>query len=222
MDLQMRVRRWLRTAWRRVRRGWNAVRAFFYGRDVFVSYSHHDRAYAELLAGTLQPRRRTFLDLDASRAEERSPRPVLWHARHCRVLVVVATSNAFGSREVMKELRLARGSVVAIVDAAMLDPGRWTHPVWRRVHAATPEVEDFAKGTVDAKVVKRIGRIVGLWRWNVRVGVTATAALILVIAAGGLSIWFSREAARTARQAQANRLAMQSFDSLDTKHHWEA
>ena len=103
---------------------------FFFGRDVFVSYSYDDSWYAEALAVALQTRKfSVFLGgWGASVSEDLSPN-VVRAAKLCRLLVVVATPKAVGSKAMLDEIDLVsrrQRTVVPIdIGGAIGDRRRW-------------------------------------------------------------------------------------------------
>jgi hypothetical protein len=103
------------------------VKAFFVGRDVFVSYCYKDSAYAEALAVALGQRKLSIFvgAWGASPGNDLSSRVVAAMTRS-RLLVVIATPWSLGSGPVEQEIaaftKRARPVVPVDVGLAMTDP----------------------------------------------------------------------------------------------------
>lgn len=226
--------------WRALEVAWTAIRVLFYGPDVFISYSHTQTKYAEKLADKLQTSKRrvsSFIDQDASLSGARTPRHLLWNARHSRVLAVVATEAAVQSPQVRTEVRLARRCIVIATKEAS-EQRAWAHPVWVKARGSTPEWQraaDIENANVDDEVVARINRITGLMRASVRLALLATATLVTVIAGIVLVLWLSdranreavraeteaKRAAASRREALASSLAGRALNLMGTPRHDE-
>jgi WD40 repeat protein len=167
---------------------------FFFGRDVFVSYSYDDSRYAEALAVALQQRKfSVFLGGWGASPGVKLSRNVVRAARLCRLLVVVATPAAVGSSAVQNEIDLfaSRHRTVVPIDVggAIGDRRRWpgTDPV--REEPGVPP---------SPHVLERIENAATFVRQDVRlrrfIAAVAVAAMLLI---GGATLFMLR-----ARRAQ--------------------
>ena len=194
------------------------LRAFFFGRDVFISYSYDDSAYAEAMAVALQERKfSVFLGAwGASPGEELSP-AVSSAARQSRMLVVIATPQSRASGPVNEEIGYfadhhrpvvpvdvglgirdtttdwpALAGLDVIHESAALDP---LQPL--------PSAHVLARITNSAKFMRQTARLTRF------VAAVFVAVLVLIAVAVGVAAWSRavvRDAQERASQAEEREL----------------
>lgn len=161
-----------------------AARRFFFGSDVFISYSRADAFdYAGRLAARLGERGVTvYLDQAGSEPGQDVPASVLRAALTARVLVLIASPEAMTSPAVRLEAEsfpLARPVIPVSLGTARED---W--PPWTRILtglAVGVETEGAVRtGVPSENVVDRVVLAVGRWRQTRRIRLAAQSAVALL------------------------------------------
>jgi WD40 repeat protein len=176
--------------------------AFFFGRDVFVSYCYKDSAYAEALAVALGQRKfSVFLGAwGASPGKDISER-VTTAARQSRLLVVVATPHSRMSGPVEEEIRYfaARGKPLVPIDVGL----GMSNPKEEWPAVAGTDVIRETGTTPSAEVLARIENAAKFMRQETRLrrflAGTAVAVIALIL---GAMLWTGR-LVRVAEQRRA-------------------
>ena len=195
--------------------GGDAVLAYFFGRDIFVSYPRKDaEVYATALVAHLRagkpPRPSCYLDKWEAPPDQGLPWTLKRHLRWSRMLVLIGSPAVNGAYGVHVELGLfetPRCKVIPIDIAgtlALLD--RSVQP-WTTLRGAIPQPESAAAletGKPSPEVLERILTAVDYTRQETRLkrAVYATTALVvtLIVAAALISGLFLRNAQRAAQQ----------------------
>jgi WD40 repeat protein len=190
------------------------LRAFFFGRDVFISYSYADSAYAEALAVALQERKfSVFLGAWGASPGEELSRAVSSAARQSRMLVVIATPRSRASGPVDEEIGYFAGHHRPVVPVDVGLGIRDTRTDWPALagtdvihepapldpHQPLPSECVLARITNAAKFTRQTTRLA---RFVAAVFVVAVA---LIAAAAGAAAWSRavvREAQARAGQAE--------------------
>ena len=172
---------------------------FFFGRDVFVSYSYDDSRYAEALAVALQKRKfSVFLGAWGASSDQKLSRNVIRAAELCRLLVVVATPSAVGSPFVQQEIDIVskrrRTTVPIDVGGAIGDRRRWP---------GTDPVPEERGASPSDHVIARIENAAKFVRQEVRLRRLITSVAIASALLIGGSTWYTNNARREADAAAA-------------------
>jgi len=193
------------------------LRAFFFGRDIFVSYCYADSAYAEALAVALQKRKfSVFLGAWGASPGKELSAAVSAAARRSRMLVVVATPYARTSGPVDEEIRFfaKRDRPVLPVDVGLgikRTEDDWPALSGTDVIHESPEL-DPKKPVPSEEVLARVTNAVNFTRQTARlkrfIASVFGGVVLLIGAAVGATMW-SRAEVRDAlaRASEANESA---------------
>jgi hypothetical protein len=165
-DLHPRGKAVAGRAWRLLVAAMDVPLRYFFGRDIFISYSRADAAqYAPNLALALQakrPKLSFYLDKWMAPPSGALPPSLMRQVRWSDLLVVICTKNAVLSDFVKDEIetfsRLPRKIVPIDVDRAFLG-FKDNDDVWRAIGGAVPEAEEQAAmsaGHPSEHVIERI------------------------------------------------------------------
>ena len=181
---------------------------FFFGPDVFISYSRRE---ASLYAGSLAARLTglsVYIDQLGSPPGANVPARVLAHARRSTALVVICSARALESSKVEEEIAVfpvERRPVVPVCfgpDPPTQGPGSWFGRLSGLAVHHEP-AEALALGEPSESLVRRIRMAVGNQRQMRRIrnaGIAGVTVLALTAAGLAASVW---QASREARRAQA-------------------
>jgi WD40 repeat protein len=193
---------------------------FFFGRDVFISYSRGDAAtYAPSLGRELASRRLTYyLDQEQAPPGRKLPLSLVRHLRRADIVVIVASPCAVTSSEVAKELTIALerpDRVFVPIDVEKgLAGARWDVDPWRRIDGAARVVETeeqaLKSGKVSEAVVRRIESVSSATRQETRLRRSVVTAIAVIALAAAIAVWFLIAARTQERRALANILAAQA------------
>jgi WD40 repeat protein len=184
---------------------------FFFGRDIFVSYSYRDSAYAEALAVALGKRFSVFLGAWGATPGEKLSRRVAAAARRSRLLVVVATPRARTSKAVADEIgyftRQVRPIVPVDLGLGLHDPKQeWPELAGTDVIRESKGSDPSCARPSDA-VIERIINSASFMRQETRLRrfLAATALSVAALVAGA-TVWitWSADVARVAKREAEN------------------
>jgi WD40 repeat protein len=198
---------------------YESVRAYFLGRDIFVSYSYKDSRYAEPLAVALRDAGiSVFLGAWGASPGREFSRAVKHALLDCGILVVVATPEARDSANVAGEIEyFADGRAVIAIDLRgwMSNPAV-DFPALSGIDVISERKLDENDPKPSAPVLARIKNAetsvrqeIRLRRFLARVFVGTVAILTIAAALGGLMIWSAKSSERDAADA-ANQSRIES------------
>jgi WD40 repeat protein len=212
---------------------WDPVLRFFFGRDIFISYSRRDSDhYAVALVNALKAEKHgpaCYLDKWAAPPDVDLPASLQRHLRWSGMLVLIATPHATASPSVKKELLLFRRTgrkVLPINIDAALDTIDWSAEPWSGIRGASIEPETagaLEKGTPSESVIHRIRNSVDFTRQEARLqrAVLGTAAgiaiLVLLSTLASLAVIQTARTEAARKIADGERTAAQRITAADAK-----
>jgi WD40 repeat protein len=209
------------TSRRRERRR-DALGRFLFGDDVFLSYSRHDAsAYALALAAALTKRNLScYLDQWGTPPGDELPDALVRSLRRSTMLVVLGSPAAAHSRSMAREVALfletGRAVVPVSVDGALERADYFPDIRGLAVFAESPSA--FRKETPAPTLIERIVNAEGFTSRSKRLRrifrITATTSALLVVAAAGITAYYSAVAGRQRAASAALSFASQSIRML--------
>jgi WD40 repeat protein len=187
--------------------------------DIFISYHRAEAAYADGLAAALMERGFTcYIDRFGSEAGREVPPSLLRKVRGSRMLVVLASAGAIGSKNVRREIdEFARANGTSRIVAVYFDPQLAAGGGLATIFGLAPELESEqarASGKPSENVVNRIDRAFGYSRSKDRLRrytLGAGGLLGLLILASVVAFLY---ASAQLRKANAAQLAAQAAEEV--------